>query len=257
MKIGFFDSGLGGLLLLRAVSKVLPEYDYYYYGDTKNLPYGDKSDAQILEFTKQALEYLFAYECALVIVACNTASVKAVRELQDNWLLKKYPDRKLLGIVIPTVEYLLDNLNSSKQKVLLLATDLTVKSGKYKNELQQRKVDNLIFYEKATPDLVPLIESGNFGTATKRAVSYITEEGREVDSVVLGCSHYIKIKKHIQEKMPSRKIIGQDEIIPYKLKTYLEKHQEIEEILSKNYNRQIYLTEHKDNYDTLIKEFLI
>jgi glutamate racemase len=108
MKIGFFDSGLGGLTILKAVVKELPQYDYVYYGDTLHLPYGDKTEEEIFTLTKTGIEYLFEKGCVLVIVACNTASAETLRKLQDSWLLETYPDRKVLGVIVPTLERVLE-----------------------------------------------------------------------------------------------------------------------------------------------------
>jgi glutamate racemase len=133
MKIGFFDSGLGGLMILKAVAKALPEFDYEFYGDTANLPYGDKSEAAIYELTKQGVEHLFKRDCALVIVACNTASAETLRRLQDEYLPESYPDRRILGVIIPTVEEVMQEKYSN---AILLATKRTVESKKYEKELK-------------------------------------------------------------------------------------------------------------------------
>ena len=127
MTIGLFDSGLGGLTILRAVVKQLPQYDYVYYGDTANLPYGDKSEAEIYDLSVAAMDYLFGEGCALIIVACNTASAETLRKLQDEYLPKHYPERRILGVIIPTVETLIAD---GVEAALLLATKRTVESQK-------------------------------------------------------------------------------------------------------------------------------
>ena len=108
MKIGFFDSGLGGLTILKAVTQALPSYDYEYFGDTAHVPYGNKSEEEIYELTKAGVEHLFEQECALVIIACNTASAETLRKLQDTFLKEEYPDRNILGVIIPMVEEVLE-----------------------------------------------------------------------------------------------------------------------------------------------------
>src|SRR3989338_6111066 len=132
MKIGFFDSCLGGLITLKAVAKALPQYDYEFYGDTANLPYGGKSEEEIFELTKAGIMHLFKRDCLLVIVACNTASAETLRRLQDGFLKSEYPDHRVLGVIIPTVEEL---VSGDIKHALLVATKRTVDSGKYEREL--------------------------------------------------------------------------------------------------------------------------
>lgn len=133
MKIGIFDSGLGGLFVLRSIQRVLPQYDYVYLGDTKRVPYGGRSQETIYRFTKQAVEYLFRRGCIVIILACNTASARALRKLQREYLPKYYPNRRVLGVIIPTVEAALKH---SSKTVGVLATESTVESGAYIREIK-------------------------------------------------------------------------------------------------------------------------
>ena len=130
MNIGFFDSGLGGLLILKAVARALPQYDYIYFGDTANLPYGDKTETEVYELTKAAIEELFNRDCLLVIVACNTASAESIRRIQDTYLKEEYHDRRILGVIVPTVEEVIEK---GFKRAILLATTRTVESGKYED----------------------------------------------------------------------------------------------------------------------------
>lgn len=257
MKIGFFDSGLGGLTILKTVAKELPQYDYLYYGDTANLPYGDKTEAEIFNLTKAGIETLFQANCALVIIACNTASAETLRKLQDDFLTKHYPDRRILGVIIPTIEEVLD---SGARRTLLLATKRTVESGKYPMELEKHNAKDVTLYGVPMPGLVPLIESGKNDEAQKLAKEAIDAgEGRvgEVDTVVLGCTHYTKLKEGLRAHYGSRiRFISQDELIPKKLTNYLARHKEIETKLTKGGTRVIKLTENREDYAQVTAELL-
>jgi glutamate racemase len=254
MKIGFFDSGLGGLTVLRAVAKELPQYDYVYYGDTANLPYGDKTEEEIYRLTTIGMEYLFEAGCLLVIIACNTASAETARRLQQEFIPQRYPDRKILGIIIPTIE-VLDF--STHTKVTLIGTKRTVESAKYVRELESRKNDKVIFNQIATPELVPLIELGEIETALAAAIARIEREAGESDVVVLGCTHYTQIKEGLRAHFTDQKcIISQDEVIPDKLKNYLANHPELAEKLTSEGVRSVHLTKHRPDYDLLMGQFL-
>ncbi len=251
MKIGFFDSGLGGLLILKAVTKVLPDYDYEFYGDTANLPYGDKTEEEIFKLTKKGVEQLFAKDCLLVIIACNTASAETLRKLQDTILLGKYATRRILGVIIPTAEKVIE---SGLNRVVLFATLRTVESQKYDRELMKLSAE-VKLTSKALPKLVPLIESGQQDEAVKQ----ICEETRLMKNfgaqvIILGCTHYSLLKDTVRTALgEGGVVISQDEIIPGKLKDYLFRHPEIETKLSTNATRNIFLTAHKPEYDGIIK----
>lgn len=257
MKIGFFDSGLGGLIVMKAVAKELPSYDYIYYGDTANLPYGDRTEDEVFELTKMGVKTLFEEGCALVVIACNTASAETLRKLQDNFLVKEYPDRRILGVIIPTIETM---LAFGAKRALLLATKRTVQSGKYPMELQKHQADNLTLYSVAMPGLVPLIEGGETNQALRMAKETIDEEEKrvgEVDTVVLGCTHYAKVKEGLRAEYGSRiKFISQDELIPKKLADYLLRHPEIETKLTKGGTRVIKLTQNREDYSKITAEML-
>lgn len=255
MNIGFFDSGLGGLLILKAVAKSLPQYDYLYYGDTANLPYGDKNEAQIYELTKAAVEVLFKKNCLIVIIACNTASAETLRKLQDEYLPASYPDRKVLGVIVPTVEEL---IASGATKATLLATTRTVESGKYDKELKKHeRHEDIELQSIATPELVPLIESGKQAAATEAVIKILDTKVGEREVVLLGCTHYTLLKDDLRAKYGSTlSFVAQDEVIPKKLAAYLTQHPEIETKLSNTGKREINLTEHRPDYDRLIAEFL-
>jgi glutamate racemase len=253
MKIGFFDSGLGGLTVLKAVVKELPSYDYEFYGDTAHLPYGDKTEEEIYELTKKGVEHLFERGCLLVVIACNTASAETLRRLQDTFLPAHYPDRKILGVIIPMVETV---LAAHAERVLLLATVRTVESGKYQKELEKyEKHPQLIAV--ATPELVPLIEKGEVGEAVAKGASYIQSHlPAGIDTVILGCTHYGLLKEGLASVYPSVRILSADELIPAKLAAYLHEHTEIASLLSQAGTRTVYLTQHTPHYDRFMAEIL-
>lgn len=254
MKIGFFDSGLGGLTVLKAVAKELPQYDYIYFGDTANLPYGDKTEEEIYELTKAGVTKLFLEDCLLVVVACNTASSESIRKLQDTFLIEEYPDRKILGVIVPTIE---EVISTGASSAFLLATKRTVDSGKYEKELRSRADKEISLRSFSMPKLVPLIESGNLEAAGHLATAAIESEVGESEVVILGCTHYTLLKDQLREYFGDKiKIISQDEIIPKRLADYLANHPEISSKLSDTGKRSIELSEHRPDYDRLTATFL-
>ena len=252
MKIGLYDSGLGGLTILKAVVKELSEYDYYYYGDTAGLPYGDKTEEEIYERATTAVSYLFEQDCALVIIACNSASADTARKIQNEYLPLRYSDRKVLGVIVPTVEEMIE---SKTKSALMLATKRTVDSNKYQRELWKLSHD-IDLLQVATPELVNLIEAGEVDEAVIEASKIIETEGRGREVVILGCTHYTKLKDGLREKFPKQKILSQDEIIPDKLKKYLVAHPEIESKLDRGSERKIHLTAHRPDYDDALQYLL-
>jgi len=252
MKIGIFDSGLGGLIIARAIRKMMPEYDYAYFGDTKRVPYGNKSPEAVYEFTKEAVDYLFRKEnCAIVIIACNTASARALRDIQQKYLPKNFKDRKVLGVLIPAAE------EASKYKRIgVLATLGTVASNTFPIEIKKKNNEAKIFQVPAAM-LVPLIEEGENMLAKPFLLKYLKPLiEKNLDSLVLGCTHYPILKKQIKKILPKKiKVISQDEIVPKKLKEYLEKHSEIRKKLSKNKSVKILVTDKTQNMNSLAKKW--
>ena len=155
--IGVFDSGFGGLMVLREFLQLLPDYDYLYLGDNARIPYGTRSDRVVQRFTEQAVDYLFAHGCQLIVLACHTASARALRRIQQVYLPERYPDRRVLGVLIPTVEEAL--ARSRRKRIGVIATEGTVISQSF--ELELKKLDPEVeVVQQACPLLVPLIESG-------------------------------------------------------------------------------------------------
>lgn len=227
MKIGIFDSGVGGLTILHTTRALMPHYDYVYYGDTAHIPYGDKSEEEIYTLTRKAVLYLFEHDVLLVVLACNTASAETARKLQQELLVGEYKNRKILGVIIPTVEALLEQ--GSKQ-ALLIGTLRTVHSKKYEKELAKVSAD-ILLHSVATPSLVPLIESGNIAGAFSELKKTLDTVDQPFDTLILGCTHYPLLKEYIRREYDVT-VLSQDEIIPQKLATYLNNHPEIKTRLS-------------------------
>ncbi len=254
MKIGFFDSGIGGLTVMKAVALVMPQYDYEFFGDTANLPYGDKTEEEICELTKIGIEALFEKDCSLVVIACNTASAETLRKLQDTFLADEYPDRKILGVIIPMVEEVVE---CHAKRSLLIGTRRTIDSSKYEIEFAKCTTGPEVF-SLATPTLVPLIEDGRIGEAVLEVIPMVTELlEKGGDSLILGCTHYGLLKQGIEEHFGQKVMIfSQAEIIPKKLFAYLEAHPEIKNKLTQGGTRNIFLSAHTRNYDKVVGDIL-
>lgn len=253
MRIGVFDSGLGGLAIAQAIARRLPQYDYLYLGDTKRVPYGGRSQATIHEFTSEALSYLFAHDCQLVIVACNTASAEALRKSQQEYLPAHYPDRRVLGVIIPTAEAVFES--GAGKSVGVLATASTIESGAYERELRRQNPAVEVVGLPA-PLLVPLIEHDGVKYIDPVLDDYLVGL-RGVEAVVLGCTHYCLVKDRIRAKLDVA-VISQDEVIPEKLADYLQRHPEIESKLGRGGERRYHVTDVTSTYErwaqTLIGE---
>jgi glutamate racemase len=251
MKIGIFDSGLGGLIIAKAIHKAMPEYDYVYLGDTKRVPYGNRSHETVYEFTKEAVNYLFEKEnCALVILACNTASAKALDRIQKERQQEKSTS-KVLGVLIPAAEECI-----GFKKVGVLATAGTVSSNAFVNEIKKVNKNCKVFQNPA-PMLVPLVEGGESKLALPFILKYLKPLlDKKVEAIVLGCTHYPIFKKEFKKILGNKiKLISQDEIIPKKLKDYLRRHQEISKKLSHKKTIKILVTDKTQNVEKLTAEW--
>ena len=251
MKIGVFDSGLGGLAIAGAIMRQLPQYDYLYLGDTKRVPYGGRSQETIHEFTSQALTYLFSHDCQLIILACNTASAEALRKSQQEYLPQHYPDRRVLGVIIPTAEAACEGMEG--ERIGVLATASTVESGAYDRELK-RQSPQAVVCQVAAPLLVPLLENQGRKYLAPVLADYLhplLEQG--VQKIVLGCTHYCLLKQDIRA-LTEVPVISQDEVVPEKLVDYLRRHPEIESRLSKSGSREYHVTDITAGYQQLARE---
>jgi glutamate racemase len=242
MQIGVFDSGLGGLLITHSIIQALPEYDYLYLGDTARVPYGSRSQEVIYRFTEEAVDYLFLQGCQLIIVACNTASAEALRRIQQEYLPRRYPTRRVLGVLIPAVE---DTVTITKTgRIGVLATQGTVRSGAFVREITKLKPDAYITQQPA-PLLVPLIEMGGVKFAKPILEEYLAPlRDDRIDCLMLGCTHYPILKDLITKLLgPAIRVIDQNEIVPRKLADYLRRHPEIETKLTKDRRRTFIVTD--------------
>jgi glutamate racemase len=241
VKIGIFDSGLGGLIVAAPIMEQLAEYDFIYLGDAKRVPYGDRSPEEIYEFTLQALRFLFAHDCKLVIVACNTVSAEALHRVQTEFLPQEFPDRQVLGVVIPVVEEAVKVTRNNK--IGVIGTTVTVASGVFIQEITKLAPDCQVTQEAAT-DLVPLIEheQGKTEAALRNYLEPIIAAG--VDTLILGCTHYPMLKVDISRMLPQGiTIVSPEEVMLAKLDDDLQRHPEIDHLLSRNGSRTFMLTQ--------------
>lgn len=257
--IGIFDSGYGGLTILSEIKRRLPQYDYLYLGDNARAPYGSRSFDIVYDFTLQAVRYLFERGCHLVILACNTASAKALRSIQQNDLPGIDPDRRVLGVIIPTVEAI-GTLTQSRH-VGVVATPGTVLSKSYSIETLKLYPDIKIS-EVACPMWVPLIENSEADGPgadyfVKKYCDEVVSRDPEIDTLLLGCTHYPiiidKIRKYLR---PDIRIVPQGSLVADSLADYLSRHPEIESQCSKSGRMEFLTTENADKFDTLASLFL-
>ena len=246
MKLGIFDSGLGGLVIARSIREALPDIDMLYYGDTLHLPYGNRSDAAIIEYTKRAMVVMFERDCQLIVMACNTASAAALRYLQQNWLQEHYPGRNIIGVVVPTLE---EAVERGHRRLGLIATNYIVGSGIYKDELKKLAPEIQLF-QAATPLLVPLIENGGrqwTGEVLAHYLAPLMDEG--IECLMLGCTHYPALKDEVREVVgPNVSLLSQDDLIPSKLTSYLKRHPEYSDKIGINSFYEFYVSDLTDHY---------
>lgn len=247
MKLGVFDSGLGGLLIAKAIRENMPNLDMVYFGDTRHLPYGNRSLDTIYDYSCHSMDFLFGeMDCNLVVVACNTVSAAALRRMQQNYLVQKYPDRRILGVVVPTLESALD---SGYKNLGLIATNFTVQSNVYRDELV--KIDPAIVIHQAnTPLLVPLIENDGLPWVDSVLEHYLHPlQQLKIECLILGCTHYVFLKDRIARIMGADvSILSQDEIIPAKLEDYLWRHPEIDGKISRGGSVRFFISEITQGY---------
>ncbi|MFZ2500856.1 MAG: glutamate racemase [Minisyncoccia bacterium] len=255
--IGIFDSGFGGLNIMRSIVRTLPQYRYVYLGDTARAPYGNRSQEMIYTFTEQAIDFLFAHDCELVIVACNTASSEALRKIQQEHLPQQHPTKKVLGVLIPAAEEAMAQ-KTCPRKIGVMATQSTVASNAYVREL--KKVDATVrVFQKACPLLVPLVEAGEQNTPEATAVlkRYLKPLlNKNIDTLILGCTHYGILEKKIRAIIgPDITIVSGARVVPKKLKAYLAKHADLEKKLSRQSRADFYSTDCTDTFQILGSKF--
>lgn len=257
--IGVFDSGFGGLSILREIKKVLPQYNYLFLGDNARAPYGTRSFQIVYEFTLQAVKYLFSQNCSLVILACNTASAKALRTIQQNDLPGIDPTRRVLGVIRPTVEALSSATRNGK--IGLFGTPGTVQSKSYDIEIAKMYPDFKVF-SHACPMWVPLVEnreaqSDGADFFVKKDIDALLNICPDIDTVILGCTHYpLLINKIAKYMPPAINLIEQGPIVAHSLQDYLTRHPEIETRCSKGATCTYQTTDDADKFSSLASVFI-
>ena len=257
--IGVFDSGYGGLTILSKIREALPEYDYIYLGDNARTPYGTRSFEIVYEFTLQAVNKLFEMGCHLVILACNTASAKALRTIQMNDLPNIDPDRRVLGVIRPTAECI--GSMTQTRHVGILATAGTIKSESYPLEVHKLFEDIKVSGE-ACPMWVPLVENNEANGEgadffIRKYIDNLLAKDRQIDTLVLGCTHYpIQLPK-IQKFIPQGvKVVAQGEYVATSLKDYLHRHPEMDMKCTREGKCRFYTTEAEDKFIESASMFL-
>lgn len=244
--IGVFDSGYGGLSILRQIRNLMPEYDYMFLGDNARAPYGSRSFDVVYQYTLEAVEFLFNRGCELVILACNTASARALRTIQQNDLERFGKNKRVLGVIIPTVEKIGDLTQS--RHVGVLATQGTINSGSYGLEIHKLWPDIQVT-GLACPMWVPLVENCEFDGPgadyfVKKRIDEILRMDADIDTLILACTHYpLLMNKILKYTPPGVRIVPQGEIIATSLKDYLHRHPEMDERLEKHGNAHFLTTE--------------
>lgn len=258
--IGIFDSGYGGLTILSEIRKLMPEYNFIYLGDNARSPYGNRSFEVVYKFTLQAVKKLFELGCPLVILACNTASAKALRSIQQRDLPNMDdPTRRVLGIIRPTVEAI-DDITSTKH-VGVLGTQGTVSSHSYQLEIAKLFSD-ISVTEEACPMWVPLVETGESESPgadyfIRKHLDSLIAKDDTIDTIILACTHYPLLRPKMKRLLtPSIKLISQGELVAKSLKDYLGRHPEMDERLEKSGQMRYFTTESPEKFAELATLFL-
>lgn len=255
--IGVFDSGLGGLVVLKEFIKKLPNYDYIYLGDNARAPYGNKSQEIIYEYSKQAVDFLFSKNCNLIVFACNSASAQALRKIQQEYLPIKYPEKKVLGVIKPMVEKI-DSIGNIS-RVGIIGTRSTIKGDAYKKEFSKISSD-LELFQQSAPLLVPLIEEGWLKkTETKMILrKYLRPlKQKQVQALVLACTHYPFLLNDIKRIMTKRCLVfNPGKIVADSLMDYLARHMELRIIENKNPKYNFFTTDETGHFKIMGERFL-
>jgi len=250
--IGIFDSGYGGLTVLKEIKKALPQYDYLYLGDNARSPYGPRSFETVYDYTLQSVKWLFAQGCPLIILACNTASAKALRTIQQKYLPKYAAEKRVLGVIRPTAE-IIGNYSSTKN-IGILGTKGTVQSESYLIEIAHFFPEVKVV-QHACPMWVPLVENNEYDENgadyfIKKDIDILLKNSSEIDTVLLACTHYPLLIKKIKEYLPENiKVISQGPIVASSLMEYLKRHPEMESRCSKGNKLQFFTTDSATDFD--------
>ncbi|MEJ5994283.1 glutamate racemase [Pedobacter sp. Du54] len=257
--IGIFDSGFGGLTVFKSIADRLPAYDYIYLGDNARSPYGDHSFETVYQYTLECVEWLFKQGCPLVILACNTASAKALRSIQQLDLPKKYPNHRVLGVIRPTAE-VIGNYTTNKN-IGIMGTRGTINSNSYPIEINHFFPEVKV-HQQSCPMWVPLIENGEHldngaDYFVKKYITALLQKSIQIDCILLACTHYPLLIPKIEEYLSKDiKLLAQGEIVANSLVHYLKRHPEIENKLGKNKQRQFYTSGDVATFDRHATVFL-
>ena len=259
MKIGIFDSGYGGLTILEKIRARLPQYDYIYFGDNARTPYGSRSFEVVYQYTLECVKRLFAEDCQLVILACNTASAKALRTIQQNDLPRIAPSRRVLGVIRPTVEAIGEITQT--RCVGLVATEGTIHSNSYPLEVAKLFPD-IDVVGQACPMWVPLIESNEHHTPgsdyfVHKYIDTLFSKRDNIDTLILGCTHYPLLLNQIEKAVPvGVKVLTQGDIVAVSLEDYLSRHPEIDSLCSRGGTIRFLTTESVEKFASSASIFL-
>lgn len=257
--IGVFDSGYGGLTILQHFREILPQYDYIYLGDNARTPYGPRSFEVVYEFTLQAVNKLFEMGCHLVILACNTASAKALRNIQQKNLPHIDPNRRVLGIIRPTVE-IVNEITKTKH-VGVLGTTGTIQSQTYNIEIA-KLYPEIVTIGEACPMWVPLVENSEHNQPgadyfVKKYVDNILHKDPQIDTLILGCTHYPLLAPKIERFLPKGvRLLSQGQYVVKSLQDYLQRHPEMDEKCTKQGSCSFYTTESEAKFTIAASVFL-
>jgi len=256
--IGVFDSGYGGLTILKEIVKELPRYSYLYLGDNARSPYGTRSYETVYQYTLQCVEWFFSQGCSLVILACNTASAKALRTIQQKDLATIAPDKRVLGVIRPTTE-VLGNYTLTN-KVGIVGTIGTVQSQSYPIEIA-KFYPNIKVYQEACPMWVPLIENNEYDSEgadyfIKKHLQHLLQQDKDIDTLLLACTHYPLLIEKLQQFTPSHiSILSQGEIVAKSLADYLRRHPAIENKCLQTGSLAFYTTDDTKDFDNKARIF--
>ncbi len=255
--IGVFDSGLGGLTVLNELLKILPGYHYLYLGDNARVPYGNKSSELIYNYTKQAINFLFSRGANLIIIACNTASAEALRSIQQNYLPKNWPDRRVLGVIRPVAEFAAHS--QGLHRIGVIGTRATVNSVAYPTEIHKLNKKTKV-YQVSAPLLVPIVEEGwekqqEAKQILKKYLKPLKE--KKVEALILGCTHYPFLINEAKRIMGANCLVPHPgNIVAQSLKDYLQRHPELKIVPTKKSSLTFYTTDQPQQFKKLGEKFL-
>ncbi len=251
--IGVFDSGYGGLTVFKSIAAALPQYDYIYLGDNGRAPYGNRSFETVHQYTLECVEWFFKMGCPLVVLACNTASAKALRTIQQTDLPRIGADKRVLGVIRPTAEVI--GTYTKTGAVGVMGTKGTVNSGSYEIEIN-KFFPGVTVHQLACPMLVPIVEYGEYKSAgadyfVEKYVNELMSVAPDIDTILLACTHYPLLLDKIRKHLPAHvKVVSQGPIVASSLADYLDRHPEIETRLTKESTMRFYTTDDTGDFDT-------